>query len=76
MDYEEFNIILFLLLKLCKKSSQNVKKERRSKPIRNFEIFEKRLDLCTFFDFCQTVKDISSLFRPVIPLGSTRMEVF
>ena len=31
MDYEEFNIILFLLLKLCKKSSQNVKKKTKVK---------------------------------------------
>ena len=56
MDTEEFDTMLFLFLKLRKKSSQNVKKEQRFW-IR--EIFEKCLFLCAFFDFCQTGKDIS-----------------
>ena len=72
MDDEEFDTMLSLFLKLRKKSSQNVKKVRRF-CMRKF--FEKHLFLCTFFDFCQTGKDISLLFWPVIPLGLTTVEV-
>ena len=56
MDTEEFCMMLFLFLKLRKKSSQNVKKEQRFWIMKDFE---KCLFLCTFFDFCQTGTDIS-----------------
>ena len=49
MDNEEFDM-LFLFLEFWSKSSRNVK---------NSENSEKRLFLCTFFDFCQTGKDNS-----------------
>ena len=50
--------------------------EKRAKVLDKEKFFEKYLFLCPFIDFCQTDKDISWLFWPVIPLGSTRMEEF
>ena len=47
---------VIFLKKSRKKSSQNVKKEQRFWILK---IFEKCLFLCTFFEFCQTGKDIS-----------------
>ena len=52
MESEEFDMMLFLFLKLRKKGSQNVKKSKgfgSGKFLRNV----------SFFEFCQTGKDIS-----------------
>ena len=70
-EEELFLTRLFLFLKLRKKNSQDVNKEPR---FFMREIFETRL----FVSFLIFVKrnDFSKLFRPVIPVGSTRVEVF
>ena len=62
---------VIFVFKTSKNISQNAKKEQKFW-IR--KILEKRLFLSTFFDFYQTDKDISLLFRPVIPVGLTITE--
>ena len=47
---------VIFVFKTSKSSSQNMNKEQR---FWIKKIFEKYLFLCTFFDFCQTGKDIS-----------------
>ena len=56
MDTEVFDMKLLSFLKPRNKSIQNVKKEQR---FWIMKIFEKCFFRCTFFDFCQTGKDIS-----------------
>ena len=75
MDDEEFDMMLFLFLKLRKKSSQNVKKGQRFW-IRN--IFEKRLFLCAFLTFVKQARIFLNFFGQwsVIPLGSIRVGGF
>ena len=55
MDDEEFDMMLFLFLKLHKKKV--VKTWKKAQVLD--KVFEKFLILCTFFDFCQTDKDNS-----------------
>ena len=68
MDTVEFDMMLFLSVKLRKKSTQKGIESKgfgQRKFLRNISF-----SLC-FFNFSQTCKDISQSFRSVIPLGST-----
>ena len=71
MDDEEFDMMFFFVSKTSKNRSKH---EKRTKVLGKENFFEKRLFVCTFFDFCQKGKDISLIFWTVIPLGSIKEE--